>query len=42
MQYPDYLKVIEKEGESEYVQSRLADTYYNVFNTTAAESGMVK
>jgi len=33
----DYLKVIEKEGESEYVQSRLADTYYNVFNTTAAE-----
>ncbi len=33
----DYLKVIEKEGESEYVQSRLADTYYNVFNTAAAE-----
>lgn len=33
----DYLKVVEKEGESEYVQSRLADTYYNVFNTIAAE-----
>jgi len=33
----DYLKVVAKEGESEYVQSRLADTYYNVFNTTAAE-----
>jgi len=33
----DYLKVVSKEGESEYVQSRLAETYYNVFNTEAAE-----
>ena len=33
----EYLAVIEDGDGNDYVYGRLADTYYNVFNTTAAE-----
>lgn len=33
----EYLEVIEDGKGDDYVYGRLADTYYNVFNTTAAE-----
>lgn len=37
-----YLEVIEKQGPDDYVNSRLADTYYNVFNTKKAEEYYAK
>lgn len=38
----EYLEVIEDGHGDDYVNGRLADTYYNVFNTTAAEEYYAK
>ncbi len=38
----EYLEVIEDGHGDDYVYGRLADTYYNVFNTTAAEEWYAK
>ena len=38
----EYLEVIEDGAGDDYVYGRLADTYYNVFNSTAAEQWYAK
>lgn len=38
----DYLKLVEKDKADTYVYTRLADCYYNIFNTTEAEKWYAK